>query len=173
MPHRQYTKMLVVAFTGHRPLKLNNCYDACHPTQVAIYNEIKLTLKRLNPSKAISGMALGVDQIAARACFDLSIPFIAAVPFKGQESKWPEKSQEYYRWLLSCADEVKIVSEGGYSAYKMQIRNQWMVNNSGLLIAVWDGSEGGTGNCVDYARLRGKPIIRIDAGRIREETKSL
>jgi uncharacterized phage-like protein YoqJ len=44
----------------------------------------------------------------------------------------------------------------------MQIRNEWMVDRCDKLIAVWDGSKGGTGNCVDYAKSVNKDIFRID-----------
>lgn len=35
----------------------------------------------------------------------------------------------------------------------MQSRNEWMVNRSNIVIALWDGSEkGGTYNCLKYAK---------------------
>lgn len=96
-------------------------------------------------------MALGVDQDFAQISIELAIPFTAALPFIGQEDRWPESSRKYYEWLLERADDVVVVSPGGYSAAKMQVRNEWMVDNCDHLVAVWDGSEGGTGNCVRYA----------------------
>jgi len=39
-----------------------------------------------------------------------------------------------------------------YKASKMQKRNIWIVDNSDGLVAVWDGTPGGTANCVEYAR---------------------
>lgn len=96
-------------------------------------------------------MALGVDQDFAWLCTELSIPFTAALPFVGQEDNWPKHSQEWYEWLLIRADDVVVVSPGGYSAAKMQVRNEWMVDHCEKLLAVWDGTGGGTGNCVNYA----------------------
>jgi len=142
---------MIVAFTGHRPDKLGG-YDLPNPTYIKVCQEIEKNLKALKPDKVITGMALGVDQWAANIAHKLDIPFIAAVPFKGQESRWPQKSQRIYAKLISLASEVVIVSPGGYSAEKMQIRNKWMVDNCTKLIAVWDGTTGGTGNCVEYAR---------------------
>ena len=43
----------------------------------------------------------------------------------------------------------------------MQKRNEYMVDLTDKVIAVWDGSKGGTGNCVRYAEKCGKEIIRI------------
>jgi uncharacterized phage-like protein YoqJ len=44
------------------------------------------------------------------------------------------------------------VSPGGFTSYAMQIRNEWMVDHCDLLVALWDGSPGGTGNCIRYAK---------------------
>jgi uncharacterized phage-like protein YoqJ len=152
---------IVICGTGHRPSKLggfsipNKIFNyVCKFTEEILLKE--------KPDKVITGMALGFDVYLAQISYKLSIPFIAAVPFKGQESKWPKESQNLYTKLLGLADEIVIVSPGEYSAEKMQIRNEWMVNNSNKVIAAWNGSPGGTGNCVKYARSIGKEIIRIN-----------
>lgn len=43
----------------------------------------------------------------------------------------------------------------------MQKRNEYMVDLADIVIAVWDGSASGTGNCVRYAERCGKQIIQI------------
>ena len=114
----------------------------------------------------ITGMALGADQLFAEAILKLkqhyTLKLIAAVPFHGQEGNWPHKSKEKFKSILSMVDEVKIVSEGPYSPKKMQIRNVWMVDNSDLTLAIWDGGNGGTKNCVMYALSKSKPVMRMD-----------
>lgn len=152
---------MIVAFTGHRPNKLGG-FSLPNPTYIKVCQQIESTLKELKPEKVISGMALGVDQWAAYIAFKLKIPFIAAVPFLNQESKWPTSSQETYNKLIKLAAETVIVSEGAYSAVKMQTRNEWMIDHCDQVIAVWDGSNGGTGNCVNYAKSKNKSIIYID-----------
>lgn len=152
---------MIVAFTGHRPDKLGG-YKIPNPTYIKVCQKIESTLKELNPEKVISGMALGVDQWAAFISYKLKIPFIAAVPFINQECKWPTSSQETYNKLIKLASEKVIVSDGEYSANKMQVRNEWMVDHCDQLIAIWDGSSGGTGNCVNYAKSKNKLIIYID-----------
>ena len=37
-----------------------------------------------------------------------------------------------------------------------------MVDNSDIIIAVWDGTKGGTYNCVQYAKKKNKEIIQIN-----------
>lgn len=43
----------------------------------------------------------------------------------------------------------------------MQKRNEYMVDHSDKVIAVWDGSKSGTKNCIDYAKKVGKDIIFV------------
>ena len=146
---------MIVAGTGHRPNKLGGY---TRDAQTRLFNTAIKSLEHLQPTKLISGMALGWDQALARACVELNIPFIAAVPFAGQETVWPAASQRAYRELCEAASDFVIVSPGGYSAAKMQIRNEWMVDHCDRVLALWDGSPGGTRNCVDYAKTVNKPI---------------
>lgn len=152
---------MIVAFTGHRPDKLGG-YKLPNPTYSYVCQRIEQALLELKPDTVISGMALGVDQWAANIAHKLGIPFIAAVPFIGQEKMWPAASQSIYNKLIKLASEVVIVSPGGYSAAKMQFRNEWMVDRSNQVIAIWDGTNGGTGNCVAYATDIGRQIYRIN-----------
>lgn len=150
--------MTVVFGTGHRPDKLGG-YDvlsADKVEQVAIQ-----ALRLIRPDTVITGMALGWDTALAKAAIHCEIPFIAAVPFTGQESQWPPASQKIYNDILTKAQYVHIVSEGGYTPRKMQVRNVWMVDNGDVCLAMWDGSDGGTANCVRAAAAAGKLIINL------------
>ncbi len=147
--------MRKAAATGHRPDKIGG-YDYYAPQRVWLRDRMRAELMDLMPEYVISGMALGIDQDWAQVAIDLAIPFIAALPFEGQDGQWPKSSRHYYNWLIGRAHEVVVVSPGSYAAYKMQVRNEWMVDNCTDLFAFWDGSEGGTGNCVKYAQ-RTKP----------------
>ena len=155
-----------IAVTGHRPNKLNNEYDGVGICSTFIRNEIKAVLAKHTQNgqtlELISGMALGVDMLFAQIAIELNIPLIAAIPFKGQQSMWPKQSQDRFNKILSYDKcESVIVSEGAYTPQKMQIRNQWMVDNCDLLIAVFDGTSGGTANCVNYAKKIGKNRVVI------------
>lgn len=149
---------VVLAATGHRPDKLGGYSMGA---RVRLTRFATGVIPQYAPDEFISGMALGWDTACALAALALGIPLVAAVPFEGQESQWPQDAQFLYRWILSQAARVVIVSPGGYAAHKMQIRNQWMVDNSNLLLALWNGSPGGTANCITYAegvgRLYGNP----------------
>lgn len=68
---------------------------------------------------------------------------------------------------MERADLVRAVCPG-YSKDCFQIRNRWMVDHASRVIAVYNGAEGGTRNTVEYAGLRGIPVIKIPLGEIGE-----
>lgn len=148
----------VLAATGHRPNKLGGYGVDAFDVLVEV---AEVYLDDNAPEKVISGMALGWDTAWAQAALNLGIPVIAAIPFKGQEGMWPAASQRNYHTILNKCRESIYVCEAGYAPWKMQTRNQWMVDNCTTLIALWDGSDGGTGNCIKYAEKIKKPIINL------------
>lgn len=153
---------MIIAGTGRRPNNLGG-YDIPNPTYNKVCKEIKKVLLEQKPDKVISGFALGFDQWYANIAMKLNIPVIAAIPFKGQESKWNEESQRIYNILLNKTQEQVIVSEGGFATYKMHKRNEWMVDHCDILITAWDNvKSGGTYECIKYAESLNKTIIHLD-----------
>lgn len=149
---------MIICGTGHRPNKVGGYSKEA---QSKLYYLAKGWLADNRPDKVISGMALGWDQALANAAYVLDIPYIAAVPFAGQQQAWPEESREFFDKLLGHAEEIVIVSAGNYAPWKMQVRNEWMVDHCDTVLALWDGSAGGTGNCIKYANKVGKPIVNL------------
>lgn len=142
----------IVAFTGHRPQKLGG-WKTPNNTQKRVRLALLDEMFRIRPTYAIVGMALGVDLWAAGVCSDLKIPFTAAVPCDGHDSQWPEHTRIFYGIMLAQAAKVVVVSPGPYEPWKMQKRNEYLVDNSHILVAIWDGSQsGGTYNCIQYAK---------------------
>lgn len=149
---------MIACGTGHRPDKLMGYSDVAHLRLTRFATDV---LSEIRPTGVISGMAIGWDMALARAAVALDIPFTAAVPFEGQQGRWSPAQQAEYSFLLSRAHAVKYVCAPGFAAWKMQRRNEWMVDNSALVIALWDGSSGGTANCVRYANARGVQIRNV------------
>jgi len=149
---------VIVAGTGHRPDKLGG-YDA-HTTKRVLHLAHQ-TLEHYKPELVISGMALGWDMVLAQAAINLNIPFHAYVPFIGQEQVWPSATRLYYKALLNHAADIIICSPSGYTKSAMQVRNQRMVDTCDLLIALWNGSNGGTANCVGYAIFVNRPYVNV------------
>ena len=88
------------------------------------------------------------------------ILFIAAVPYEGFERGWDNDWKRRYHAVLSAADFVKYICDH-YHRGCFQIRNEWMVDRSALLIAAYTGEKGGTKNTVDYAAHKGVQTIFV------------
>lgn len=149
---------MILAGTGHRPDKLGG-YGS--DVEIKLFNFAVEQLRKLEPVVVISGMALGWDMAIAEAAIQCNIAFDAYIPFMGQESRWPLASQIRYNLLLNNARDIKIISEGGYAVWKMQTRNIAMVDDCTDLLALWNGTSGGTANCLGYARKHNVNIINV------------
>jgi uncharacterized phage-like protein YoqJ len=160
--------MTTLAFTGHRPEKLGG-YGK-NPLAVAVVAAMREKIVELAPTKTISGMALGVDQWGAWLSVKMGIPFVAALPCAEQALKWSKAQRENYVKLFDLAESVFLASKL-YDPGCMQLRNEWMVDRCDVLLAVWDGSNGGTANCVRYAEKVGRTIVTVDVNAIREVTR--
>lgn len=149
-----------IAGTGHRPDKLGGYGPS---TKIHLVRFAGRCLREIQPEILISGMAQGWDQALACAAIRCNIPFWAAIPCDGQELAWPEESQQEYHKLLEQAEKKIVVCPGPYAVWKMQKRNEWMVDavQDGAVLALWDGSPGGTANCVRYARKIGVTVVNV------------
>ena len=158
-------------FTGHRPQDLLFLQDKSDYRYRLLLSRLEGEILKLyieqDVRTFISGMALGIDQIAAETVLKLKrnftdIKLIAALPCLGQEAKWKDSERIHYQELLSKADRTHIVGES-YSPVCMMDRNRFMVDNSRYVIAVWDGRPtGGTAITVKYAEQRQKHLVIID-----------
>lgn len=139
--------MKIIAVTGHRPGKLGG-YGTdvlCRLTKLSTKY-----LRELSPKEVITGMALGWDTACALAAINLQIPFVAALPFEGQDRFWTRTQKLMYRNILTHASEVvTLATRHDLTGY--QQRNEWMADRCEEVLALWDGSPGGTANMIRYA----------------------
>jgi len=159
-----------LAFTGLRPHKLpwgfNEDTPACLSIKISICERLVALIETENVRYMISGMAMGIDLICAEIVLELKkqyqgITLEAAIPFKEQDFLWPQRYRDRYRSVLDKCDDIHVISKK-HTNDVYEKRNYYMVDKCGLLLAVWDGKLGGTGNIVRYAKTRGKRIIVID-----------
>ena len=113
----------------------------------------------------ITGMARGVDIWAAEIVLRLRdegapIHLIAASPYRGFEISWSLEWQHRYAAVMAGADIVRFISPC-YDCGCFQRRNEWMVDRSARVIAVFNGEKGGTKNTIDYADRCGVPVVFI------------
>lgn len=149
-------------FTGHRPEKLSV------PDRMVIKGletEIKKAIDD-GLTVFITGMAPGADTWAAEIILKLRdkkklpIKLIAASPHEGFEKRFDEAWQKQYHAILEAADFVKFVCPH-YHRGCYQVRNEWMVDHSARVIAVWNGQKSGTKNTIDYANRVGVPVVNV------------
>lgn len=148
-------------FTGHRPEKLTRA-------EWLIKRDLEKQIRQAIADGLdvfITGMARGVDLWAAEIVLKLRdsrqpVKLMCACPYDGFEKRWQQEWQKQYQNILVRADYVKYVCEG-YSRSCFQIRNEWMVNHSARVIAVFNGENSGTKNTIEYAAKRKVPVVYI------------
>lgn len=162
--------MISAAFTGYRPQKLPFGNDLSHPDAVrlreALHKEYeKLVLKGFR--YFYTGGALGSDLMAAEVILELKRQYehrelnhILCLPCLNHCAKWRQEDIVRLEKIKRCS-RVVYVSEKPYFNGCMQLRNQYMVDLSAVLIAVYDGQSGGTKNTVEYARRQERKIVAI------------
>lgn len=149
-------------FTGHRPEKLT--ISEARLTAL-LEAEIKKAIDR-KFTTFITGMAKGTDLIAAEIVLRLQeedprLSLIAALPYPSFGRRWSGGWSERFQRVLSAADQVECVCpRSSWASY--QLRNEWMVSHSTLVIAVFNGGSGGTKNTLDFARKQRVPCVVID-----------
>lgn len=177
--------MINIGFTGHRPDKLygykrNKQWDN-------LGDKIEEVLKDIIEStedrsvKGIVGGALGFDTEAWYALEEMKyyypeqIEIEMAIPFEQQDVKWPQESKNIYNeckehsdylTYVDTIDDYKVpnTAEGKYNPKKLFKRNEYIANNSDILIACVRDMKSGSGHCIDYFKKvnPGKTLIIIN-----------
>jgi uncharacterized phage-like protein YoqJ len=75
--------------------------------------------------------------------------------------------RQVYADLIAQADSVHLVSNvqpkaRAEAAKMLRHRNGWTVAQAAMLLAVWDGSPGGTAHTVESALARGLVVVALD-----------
>jgi uncharacterized phage-like protein YoqJ len=156
-------------FSGHRPRKLIWGDDEDDARCIALKKhlfKISEDVYLEGMRHFICGMALGCDMYFCEAVIRLKdkyddITLEAAIPCEEQAKRWSEEKKNRYSELLKKSD-IETFVQRSYSPDCMIKRNRYMVENSSLLIAVYDGTVGGTMKTVEYALRCGLRIIEIN-----------
>lgn len=143
-----------VAVSGHRPPKVPMYSEQI---MTALQNEFL----RIGAKHVFTGGAIGVDLMAAEVALKLGLKHTLCIPFDGYNRFWREQ-EEFARLEMIKTNPLTntvLVNEGkppqgdeGKEWVKKVLndRNMYMVDNTDCLIAVWNGSKGGTANCFAY-----------------------
>ena len=156
-------------FTGHRPDKLPWGYDERDPRCLALKRSMALELEglyRRGFRHFISGMAQGGDLYFAEAALALreqhpDLLVEGAVPCPAQADHWPEDQRRRWQDILERCD-LEIVVQQHYDRFCMLRRDRYMVDRSAAVLAVFDGTPGGTQYTLNYAMDKKLEILLLD-----------
>lgn len=155
-------------FTGHRPEKLpwggNESDSRCTSLKATIRDAVIAAYDE-GFRHFICGMARGCDFYFAEIVLALrqerpEITLEAAIPCPTQSRAWTAEEQERWQALVTACDYETMVQER-YSPDCMIRRNRYMVDHSDLVIAVYDGADGGTRRTLEYAIRKKVPFLDI------------
>ena len=163
-------KQETCCFTGHRPEKLPWGYNESDPRCVELKAQIHTAVEaayREGYRCFLCGMAAGCDLYFCESVLRLreqfpDISIEAAIPCPEQPDSWPPEQQRRYHRLLDACNLHTMVSHR-YTPACMLRRDRYMVDHSSLLIAVYNGSRGGTRYTLEYAMRRGLQIVDLRA----------
>lgn len=143
--------MKTCCFTGHRPQKLEYCKNSiqCDELNGKLEELIKNLIEKEGATHFISGVALGVDTYPANIVLNLKsqytgITLECAIPCETQAVKCNERDRDIYYDVLAKCDKETLLQKN-YTSDCMQKRNEYMVDNSDYVIAVWNGKPSGMG----------------------------
>ncbi len=172
---------ITIMATGHRPDKLGGYigYDLEFDYYISLRYILMYIIKYLclhyEKVTIVSGLAAGVDTIWAEAGIRLkngndinkinNLSIIGISPFKDQEKPWCFAWKKRFNYIVENLDEYIIIGDHFHNMYYQQ-RNEQMVDISNIGVSIFDGSKGGTCNCVRYANKKALPLIQIDPGEI-------
>ncbi|MCD8143992.1 MAG: DUF1273 domain-containing protein [Oscillospiraceae bacterium] len=156
-------------FTGHRPDKLpwrtNELDWRCQVLKGWMAQTVEQAWLD-GYRHFICGMALGCDLYFCEAVLDFQVnhPEVrleAAIPFPGQAERWPPAQQRRWKSLVNqCSFQTVI--QPAYDRGCMLRRDRYMVSRSSRIIAVYNGTPGGTMQTLAYAMQNRLEIIRLD-----------
>lgn len=136
-----------IAITGHRPEK---CVD-----EIGVRYRFRRGFEEAGfkgtIDSVIYGGAAGCDLWAADEARRMGLSLTLAKPWAGHKSRVADAElyaslEEYCRQVHNVSDSLEFPGK-----YIYQKRNEWMVDNATHLLAYYDGTEGGTANCWNYA----------------------
>jgi hypothetical protein len=147
-----------LAVTGHRGLP--------QATARLVDNAVRAWLAALpEPVTAVTSLADGADQIAARAALDAGGRLEVIIPASRYRDALPAETHAAYDALLRQASTVDQLGFTESTSEAHMAASETMLENATHLLAIWDGQPargfGGTADVVAAARSRSVPVTVI------------
>lgn len=148
-------------FTGHRLEKMEMGEKEIKPLlEKAIDDAVSTGIITF-----ITGMAMGTDIWAAEIVLEKmktnkELHLICALPHPNFDSRRSMIEKMKFSEIIKKADIVREINNHYFNGC-YQVRNEWMVDRSNLVIAVFNGQRSGTKNTIDYAYKKGVQVINV------------
>lgn len=160
-----------VSFTGHRPDKIADWRKAPERAERAIRESVAAQVVELAGQGAeefLSGMAPGLDLWAADEVLRLRAEGVLGahtrltllVPYPGFERTFETADKSLFVSIVERADEVVFVCPK-YQHGCYQLRNAALVERCDVMVAYYEGAEGGTRQTIKMALKSGKSVINL------------
>lgn len=164
-------KTKTVAFSGHRSFKMTTGEQSLFSGN-ADTSDIALRLSRTirdlctaGYNTFLCGMAEGFDLMAGLEVLKMrdefpNVRLLAIIPFPGQAASFSAETRNTYERVLGEADSQTTICQR-YSYDCFHRRNDFLVDNSTLLVCYYNGSKGGTAYTVKRALKQGTQVINV------------
>lgn len=131
-----------------------------------LYNEILRLITQNDVTHFITGMDQGFQLYGAGIIEELKKQWIqitleCAIPYEEQAAHWHEPMRNRYFDIIGHCDKETLL-ETHYSPDSLKKCNEYLVDNSDFVVALWDGVDSVTGNFVKYAEDNCKAVIVIN-----------
>lgn len=166
-------KQTTCAITGHRPQRFKFKYNEQYKLCIKIKNALRTEIENLYTQGVHTfwvGGSMGVDTWAAEIIIELkkqkeyeNLRLCVALPFPDFKDHFDPKQQTRLRNILNACDK-QITVAGSESEKSYRRRNEYMIDRSGSVLAVYDNdrtSRSETQMTVKQARKKGLVIILI------------
>lgn len=162
---------MIVSFTGHRPDKISGWGLSAGAVEVAIRKSVAEEIESLVAEGAttfVSGMAPGFDLWAADEVLRLraegriaaTVRLRLAVPYPGFERSFAAEYRPLYESVVAAADEVVYVCPGYHHGCYAR-RNDFLVECAEVVVAYYEGTEGGTRYTLRKAEKLGRRVVNL------------
>jgi hypothetical protein len=149
---------MTIAVTGHRDIVIDE-------NLIAKIDAFFIQMsEKYGPIVLLSALAEGADQLVAiSALKHENVSLKVPLPFEQKKYMQTFKCQEIFLALLKESNHTFIVPKVCEHPYENL--GHYLVDNSGVLLALWDGSyngkQGGTSDVVAYAESKNHTVIHI------------
>ncbi len=164
---------MIMCFTGYRASKMPfSQADTEKVNALKAWIERLLEMSSSRVERCYCGMCDGADLWAALAVLKnrerLGMELYCVVPFKNHRDRIPVRYRADYDYVLQNADNVVLLNDDVLTdSYDVafQARNRYMVEHSGIVVAICNAhniQKGGTLSTVNLAKKYKKYLLYLD-----------